>query len=384
MFRHCLAFAAAISMMGACVAIRAANEIVLKDEFDDKKVVSDAREYSEVKKLAEELDEFLEYVSRYKEADLLALFGKPAARPEKMYALPCCERRALTLPVERHSDRDKDHMDFYRIEELAAFEIVYQVDGVSPALVIVYLKVDDKFTPLTKPKDLPERLAWDQERLKQLKKWFRAKRREVFQWEVDEEALQKQLEGDESPDFEVKLKAWLDTGTKLGHVLQTNVGKPGERPYWGWLSEDRSFVRLAQVDDKWKPGDKPIPHSFRWLDARGRTIREQTGRDYLNDFRWKNDDLADIRVEQGEMVRGAWRPVRWMWLSAKTARVLRLEWSDNAEVIPNHVRIWEDEEYKEKPLAIKDSWAVHPELIPEKFRISDEGRKLPIRKIPED
>jgi hypothetical protein len=301
-----------------------------------------------------------------------------------MYALPCCERRALTLPVERRGDRDKDHTDFYRIEELAAFEIVYQVDGVSPAAVFVYFKVDDKFTPLTKPKDLPERLTWDQERLKQLKKWFRAKRREVFQWEVDEEALQKQLEGDESPDFEVKLKAWIESGKKLGYELRTNAGKLGEPPAWLWRDKDGNPVRMARVDNTWKPGQKAIPRSFSWLNVKGRGLREQTGRDYLNDFRWKNEDWADIRVEQGEMVRDAWRPVRWMWLSPKTGRVLRLEWSDNAELIPNRVRIWEEDEYKEKPLAIKDSWAVHPDLIPEKFRISDEGRKLAIRKIPED
>jgi hypothetical protein len=185
MFRLFLAFLAALSMMNACPAARAANDIVLKDEFDDKKAVSDARDNGEVKKLAAELDEFLEYISRYKETDLVALFGKPATKPEKLYALPCCERRALTLPVERRGDRDKDHTDFYRIEELAAFEVVYQVDGVSPAGVAVYFKIDDKFTPLTKAKDLPERLAWDKERLKQLKNWFRAKRREVFEWEVD-------------------------------------------------------------------------------------------------------------------------------------------------------------------------------------------------------
>ena len=60
MLRHCLAFFAAISMIGACLATRAANDIVLKDEFDDKQAVSDARENGEVKKLAAEMDEFLE------------------------------------------------------------------------------------------------------------------------------------------------------------------------------------------------------------------------------------------------------------------------------------------------------------------------------------
>jgi hypothetical protein len=182
----------------------------------------------------------------------------------------------------------------------------------------------------------------------------------------------------------VKLKAWLETGTKLGYTLWTNAGKPGEPPVWAWQTEDGKFARWAGVDSAWKPGQKAIPHSFSWLDSKGRVIREQRGSDYLSDFRWKNEDRMDIRIEHGEMVRGVWRPVHCMWLSAKTARVLRLEWSDNAEGIPNRVRIWEDEEYKEKPLAIKDSWAVHPELIPEKFRISDEGRKLPIKKIRED
>jgi hypothetical protein len=111
----------------------------------------------------------------------------------------------------------------------------------------------------------------------------------------------------------------------------------------------------------------------------------QTGRDYLDLFRWKEPNGADIRVERGEMVKGVWRPTGWRWLSTKTGGVVRQEWSDNAEVIPN--RVWvkgEKEEGEEGPLAMKDSWALHPDLIPKKYRIPDENRKLPIRRIPEE
>jgi hypothetical protein len=33
---------------------------------------------------------------------------------------------------------------------------------------------------------------------------------------------------------------------------------------------------------------------------------------------------------------------------------------------------------------MKDSWTLHPDLIPKDYRIPDERRKLPIRKIPEE
>jgi hypothetical protein len=74
------------------------------------------------------------------------------------------------------------------------------------------------------------------------------------------------------------------------------------------------------------------------LDEKGRVIREQTGQDYLDDFRWRRPDGTDIRIERGKMINGVWRPTHWIWLSQKTAGVVRQEWSDNAETIPN--RVW--------------------------------------------
>jgi hypothetical protein len=270
MHRPFLALLAVVSL--ASVPARADEEIFLKDEFDDKKVIVDIRDRKDVKEFAATMDEFTGTIGRYKERDILAMFGKPAKRPEKEYALPCCELRGFSLSFVRHGDLDRDRKEFYKVEDFAAFEVYYDVDGISPAAVIVYGKVDGKFTPLTNAKDLPQRLAWDIERLQRLKKWYRVKRREVFQWEVDDEALKKQLEGDESPDLAEKFKSWMETSAKEGCQLRTNAGKPGEIPYWSWVKDDGTFARMACVDEAWKPGRKAIPTMFCWVDEKGRTI----------------------------------------------------------------------------------------------------------------
>ncbi len=349
----------------------------LDDEFDDTRLVREARDRWPVKTVDRRIESFERSLYRFKERDFAALFDKPQAKPEKTYAMPVAQARGLMLSGIRYSDpaMNKNHTDFHVLPGVAGLEVYYHIDGETPAVVLVYLPVDAAFPRLTET-NLPQRLAWDTAGLDRLAAHLDSRLKAVFPYEVDRAEVANIETGDFSADPAERLRSWTASGSALGYTLREEVSPEGRKD-WKWYgADDRRPAREASRG----LGDGP-PTYFKWLHPNGGERRSEgfdaTG--VLVCRRWCQDDTRNIRYETG---------VSWCWYGLD-GKVVRFEWDDNGDGLPDlyvtaedGIRHTGDEEAmkKRKELRLTESWAVNPALIPEECRIPDQpGLRVPVR-----
>jgi len=352
------------------------------DEFDDWKSISAVHDKDPVKEFRKEADAFEKGLLKLKERDFVALFGKPVPKPAKTFALPVAQSRCISLPGKRYLDpgKNKDHVEFYMAGEDAGIQVYYHIDGVSPAAIALYFKVDDTF-PTLADDNLNQRLLWDRKGFDNLLKFFEKRNAEVFPWEVDTKEEQKLYEGDFSLDAKAKLDAWLASGKQLGYELDFQEEKPGfTSRHWTWYGKDGTVAREAYAN----AGKLPNYFIWRHKDGQGELRRETMGRYVTRTWRWcRAGTGVNIRYETSNT--DDQRPDGWCWCD-KTGKFIRKEWDDNGDGIPD----WTAEERDAKegqPLKLEESWAVHPDLIPEGSRIPDQlDRRVPIkrREVPKE
>lgn len=297
--------------------------------------------------------------------------------------MPVAQPRGLALSGLRHADprMNKDHTEFYTIEDFAAIQVYYGLDGVSPGTILLYFRTDDEFPKLTKD-NLEKRLSWEQERLKKLIAYFERRRAAVFVWEVDAELEEKLSQGLNSADFDVKLQAMLHWGKQQGYRLDHSPAQGEQTPRWSWYLGNQLMVEAYH--DRGFEGEDGRPCNFIFYSLDGNRQRDERGWPSLQWIRWYRQNGTMVRLEGGSIQNGAWRPTTWCWYDKKE-KAVRSEWDDNGDGIPDAYR--EGDFYKEEPrlsLSLRQSWAVLPELIPEDFRLKDQAKRcVPIRRIPQ-
>ncbi len=122
----------------------------------------------------DELQDWKKRIFRLKEQEIVALFGSKVEEKPNTFAFPVFEQGAVAFSGLMHSDPklNKNHVDFYEVSDFAAMKVYYGIDGVTPVGILVYFRVDDKFTKLTQWSDLKNRWAWDTEHFNRLKSWL--------------------------------------------------------------------------------------------------------------------------------------------------------------------------------------------------------------------
>lgn len=378
----------ALILAGATLAALIATQVygviivLLDDEFDDGRVVRAISSNAEVQILGQELRKFEERLLLLKERDFLAVFGKPTTKPIKTYAMPCCQARSLGLSGIRYAEAkmNKDHTDFHQIGDFAAIEVWYQINGKTPAAIVFYFRVNAGFTKLTAEKVLKQRLAWDKEAFQKMVRWFKERRREVYEWEVDEEAESELYQGDHSPDFKEKLASWIETGKKFGYRMVAEPEMGDARPEWRWYDKDGILVRQARHDRGFK-GKEALPSEFIYYYRNGKQARDEGGWPHVDRLLWRRQNAGLIRTESAAMTRGRWRPYSWSWYNS-SGEWIRSEIDENGDGIPELLKTPATAKEGGKPLLTRNAWAAHPELIPEECRIADQKeRRVPVRRI---
>jgi hypothetical protein len=375
----------AIPVVMACGVLateaRGVVHLFLQDECDDRDAIWVVREAPAVKQFRRQMDAFTDRLRPLKEQDITALFGKPTPKPAKAFAMPVAQPRVLALSGLRYADekKNKDHTEFYIVGDFAAIEVYYQLDGVSPAAILLYFRADEKFPKLTK-NNLDRRLEWEQERLGKLIEFFERRRAVVFVWEVDEEQEKNQYQGIDSGDFGVKLSATLRWGEQQGYRLVHRPAKDERTPRWSWYHGD-TLMAEAYHDRGFK-GTEAHPTHFLLYRPDGTLLRDDMGWPSLEMVRWYRRDGLMVRSEGGFFHKGSWRPTAWSWYTEKENAV-RSEWDTNGDGVPDTHRAGDSSDRDPGlPLAVEQSWAIHPKLIPEKFSIPGQSdRRVPLRKI---
>lgn len=366
---------AALSVLLLVANAQASIFLLLTDEVDDGDIVQRVREDADVKALAKDFDTLRRQLYPLKERDFEVLFGKPARKPAKTFAMPVAEPRALMLSGLHYANPkdNKDHTEFYAIGDFAGMEVYYHIDGVTPQVILFYLRVDKDFPKLTKD-NLTKRVAWERERLRRLPRVIEERRAKVFVWEVDPDAEKKFYQGDYALDPKRKLESWLATGRKLGYRLKVEKHQ-AEGPSYYWYGPDGSLARHAYSNaGEQLPGNFIWYHKGNWQQFRYESY--QNG--HVNWRRWSRPNKSsNIRYET---VDASGRPIQWTWYDGE-GKVIRREWDDNGDGIPDLVATTRTGKVG-RPLPLKESWAVHPELIPKDSRVPDQpDRCVLLRRI---
>jgi hypothetical protein len=122
-----------------------------------------------------ELIEWKNRIYRLKEQEIVALFG-PKMAPKSyrpgIFACPVFEQEMIVLGGLHEKNRNKSHNGWYEVSDFAALSVKYDFDGVTPAAIFIYFRVDDKFAKLTQWSDLKKRWEWDTEHFNRLKSWL--------------------------------------------------------------------------------------------------------------------------------------------------------------------------------------------------------------------
>jgi len=351
----------------------------LHDEFDDGKVVRQSQENDQrVKALKAELEAVRKQLLRLKERDFIALFGEKTDKPGKTYALPCFEWRAIALSGIMPADPKKRrrHTDFYVVGDFAGLEVYYGNDGESPMTWLLYFRVGEDFTSLKDAADLEKRLAWDRARLEFFNAWLERRMVQVFPYEVDEAAMRKLYSGEESLDVRERLRAWIAAGERLGLTLKKSIrhGRASDAAAYRWLRPDGTLAREAYHGLGYSGDDLPPTHFYHYYhnaDGKYYPHRESystTGHNIISGWRWRRPGGALIQSQGGD-TKTRPCPTGWSWYD-ETNHSIRYESDDNGDAIPDWVAEKFDMEGKgRRPLSLDESWAIHPELVPEIARI---------------
>ncbi len=377
-------FLFAVAIIAVPAATASASIIIsFDDPFDKTAIVNQVIDDPRVKTFHEHLTAFKKKLLPLKPRDFEALFGKPVAKPDKKYAFPTAERRALGLSGLRYADEkmNKDHTDFHVVGEHAALEVWYGIDGETVAAIVVFLKPDKQFIVLDDADKLGQRLGWDRDKFQKLVWHYERQRASVFVWEIDDKA-RKQLQGVDSPDFAEKLKAWKKWGEAESLKLDYRLPDANSSPHWRWHDAKGKLVTEVMTGET---GADAKPHQFHVLHANGNPLREEWGDTHLQSVRWQTPELKNIRYDTGCMVNGRWQGSSWTWWNQKE-KTVRVERDDNDDGIPDWVKEGpadkDSKDLKVERLTIEKSWAINPELIPKECRVPDQAaRRVPIRRI---
>ncbi len=355
--------------------------LVLWDDCDDRDAILAVRDVQAVKAFRQRMDKFTNRLRVLKEKDIVALFGKPTTKPAKTFAMPVAQPRTIALSGIRYADHrlNKDHSEFYTIGDFAGIEVYYAIDGETPAAILLYFQRDGKFPKLAKD-NLDKRLAWEQERLKKLVAAFEKRWAIVFVWEIDTDQEKNLYQGMDSGDFAVKLQAMMRWGKQQGYRLDHWPAKDDETPRWSWYRGDKLMAEAYH--DRGFKGVEGKPCCFILYGSDGKRVRDESGWPSLHAIRFYRVDGTMVRYESGSLHEGNWRPRTWSWHSKK-GKAVRSEFDTNSDGVPDSYR--EGAFHERGPLlslAVEKSWAVHPEFIPEEFRIPGQAdRRVPLRKI---
>ena len=142
---------------------------------DDSSIRWELQKNSEVKAAQEAFWKYLQNtIWPMKETDIEAAFGKRIGGLPEDASLPVFSYNGVMVSGVMHDDpsKNKNHIEFYRVDDLGYLQIIYQIDGVSVAGSVFYFKTDLDYTPLKNKSDFTKRMAWDKARFEQIKDWI--------------------------------------------------------------------------------------------------------------------------------------------------------------------------------------------------------------------
>jgi hypothetical protein len=356
-----IAWAVLVSILAG--AAYAAGGGLLMDEFDDTLVVWKLQQKDlQLKKLDEEVLALNRRLSVLKQRDLVAIFGGKTEKPAKTYSLPCFHPRSITFSGIR-SAANQGHVDFYAVDDFAGLEVFYW-DRNSPENFVLYFKTGEGFVPLRTGGDLAQRLAWDLERWGRFKKWLDGRLAHRFPYEVDDQAMRQLYQGEEAIDVREKLQAWTEAGKSRGWTLTTETDDTGTKHY-RWRRPDKSLAREAYAGLGYRGPDVLPDHFYEWWENGklfpDRELSCAVGKDSIWQWRWGRASGEIIQYHTA--APGKW-PSSWCWYDQSGAPIRR-EWDDNGDGIPDLVADGPSPPHAERELPLTQSWAIHPELIPE-------------------
>jgi hypothetical protein len=345
----------------------------LKDDCDDVWRGPEFYTQEEVVQAGKKLNEFEKKLQLLKQKDFVALFGKSQDRPANTYAIPVsCGRVFWTSGLGFGAPDDRRHTDFYIVKDVAALEVHYGFNGESPAVIIVYFCTDRDFPKLAKD-NLAKRLAWEEAQLKRFMAFYEKRSTEVFPWEIDQKDLRNLQQGDFAAAAKTKLDAWIESGKKLGYLYEHKEGSND----WNWYLPSGNLARSAH-----RGANEGPPIRFIWYQEDG---SHELRREIFNYHTGELTSRCWCRPGTTESIRNE-STNNWWWYD-KEGNVVRREWDDNGDGIPDWYMTNEDfvgdkkEVDLRKPLKVEKSWAINPKLIPEESRISDQPElRVPIRR----
>jgi hypothetical protein len=360
---------------------------ILTDPYDDTQVVRDVANHPEVKTLRASLSALRERMSKWSRRDLKAMFGENGRNAAGKDAIFVCEPRSI------HMSGINYHLRQYATYPLKDgwLDVTYfSEDHPNPMWIQFRIKVDDELPKLDDPAKLKKRLAREQAVLAKMTRQIEDRWAEVTVWEIDLEARDKQQVGIESGNMANKLAALIDLGKAKGWRLEFAAADGDATPSYSWYA-GRRLVAEARHHLGYK-GEQGTPSRFVFYDLDGRT-REDMGYKQLGVICWRRGDHnadgrkieggGNVRYDQGTVENDRWRPSTWTWYD-KNGEAIRTEWDTNGDGVPDTFLDGDFAKGKEKarPLTVEQSWAVHPERIPESSRVSDPERfRVPIRRI---
>jgi len=97
-----------------------------------------------------------------------SLFGKPSEKVPAGYAIPVFTHSGVGISGFCYNSVPPS---FYSISDLGGVLIYPYGDGKKVCASLVYLKIDEKFTPVRSPSDYRARMDWDTAKLNRLRAW---------------------------------------------------------------------------------------------------------------------------------------------------------------------------------------------------------------------
>jgi hypothetical protein len=361
------------------VASPAVVIVTSRDVHDDRRVVARVEKNPEVEAFRREVEGLRERLLKWKERDFHALFGDRLDPEKGDEALMVVEARALGIPFhDPNPETNRQHRDAYAVGDVGRLDVYFGHDGESPMYLEFRLKTDPEFPRLDRVEALAKRLAWERPRFARLVKEVDRLWRRAVVWEIDPIREKEESRGLGSGDFAVKLRAAKRWGEERGYTFRYEMIEGEKTPSWMWLQGE--VVIAAATGGAIEDGAEPIPDRFSFYRPDGSLLREEIP--WM--IRWyRGDGEKYALVETGEVREGAWRPSEWTWYD-RHGDFARQEADTNGDGLPDvrgESSIVGEEHYR--PLAVDQSWAVHPERIPEDLReLGQPERRVPIRKIP--
>jgi len=330
-------------------------------------------------------------MTKWEEADFIALFGAPIYRDNSIgaslspggdFAKLSSEARGLGLPGLRNINDKNDHSDLYDIQPYGRIEVFFGSTG-TPVFVAYFLKIDAEFVVLKDESSIDKRLAWERPRFDALTREIDAHWRRYVEWEVDRDQQKKPLQGLRSTDPSEVWQAFQDWGKRAGYRVVSDLST-ADRLYWRWYDGNR----IVGEATRYLSGTTSDDIDLRLLRADGITIKVSSGPHRFNLIQWLRPDGTTIRIDSQaltDLPNSEWPGMygQWSWSDIRGENIRR-ERDTNGDGLPD--KFWETGMTADTslPLTVERSWIVNSNLIPEQSRVPDqESYRLPIRRIPQ-